>query len=118
MASLWQAVKNDIMTNGNIKWDAVLYLLSAPVGLMACIASIKGGLEVLKDPSKFHMAPLWIALSSCLIFLSKLPYMMDKPLARTIFIMNCIFWSIATIILYLAYRKHEKLKKIDKNLDD
>ena len=82
--TFWNELKSNIVSNGQIHWPGVLYSLAAPIGLMACYSSIKLGLLAIDDPSKFHIANLYIAISSALLFGLKIPYMLKgKPLALT-----------------------------------
>lgn len=118
MGHFLRAIKNNIIVNGKPQISGILYLLSMPIGLMACYSSITLGLKLLKTPNHFHMANVWIALLSALVFGLKIPYVVDKPIALISFALNCIGWGIATIIMLLALKKHEKYEKDKKDKKD
>lgn len=105
-------LKSSIISNGNVNWSGVFYILAAPVGLLACYSSIKLGLLANNDPSKFHIANLYIAISTAALFAMKIPYMLHgKPLALMSFVLNLIGWLIAIIIFLFALNTHSAYKK-------
>ncbi len=105
-------IKNDIMRNSKLYWPGILYLLAIPVGILACYSSIKLGLSNLKDPTKFHPANLWIALSCAFLFACKIPfvYIHNKPLATGSFVLNLIGWLLAVIIFVIVWDKQNNMK--------
>ena len=114
MSSLIQTIKNDLIINGEPNWPSILYALATPIGILACAASMRLGYNLIQDPSKFHMANYWIALTSTFVFACKIPYALNKPLALMAFVINLIGWFIASIIMSIALDKHIKYQTQQK----
>lgn len=115
MISFLHVLKNEIVISGKFNWNSLSYLLSAPIGLLACYTSIKLGIKLLKNPSNFHRANLKISFFLALVFVLKIPYVVDKPVALLSFVLNFIGWFISFLILLVVYEKHKKLETSKKN---